>query len=617
MNLCEQIQLLQFMCPLAHLLKTTSMTALAPFVTYRFRGLLFHGLFAGLVFVLMTSTTLAQNPRSTREGNQAGNVPGDLPGGKRVSINRRVEHAFRIEPVVQRFKARRGEVIPFTFQVTSTGKTMQVDVSPVQLRQEETGIILHDEHSPPMDGVRFSTPTRFTLNAGETVELKGTVTVPLTKTNYLSFGLLVRDHGVIKENETTDAPAAATQASIRYVTQYVLRVDIETGVVDTSGMDQLVLENATIISKDGMPYVQAYVHNPSDFALECRVRSELAQSNTSGTRHRSTLDPVSLFMPARANLNDDDKYLVRMMPHARLRLEAPLETTFINGAYDLSLQVSNGRRTMKERVFQQNLMADRFRALDTKIASLGPGVTLEPAQIELGRVEGTQRMITLQVSNHSESDQQIHLVPRDHLGDPIQRLMLSKSKFEIAAGRTKTIRAMLRGKSDLSAEWGTLDVIRRDLDSPNEVASAAALPLELVHAERPALQVEAGPLQWANLTAGKGFVMELSNHGQGYAPIHAELLLGRDDGSRPHRMLDGFGRWLAPGQKRELQFFVPDDLVAGKYQVRLQVRSRENVTLKEQVVVLQITDEMLGGTNATVIPANSISAINGELESVR
>ncbi|WP_461507887.1 hypothetical protein [Rhodopirellula baltica] len=565
---------------------------------------------ACLASIVMSSLVQAQTP-----GVRTGAI--DTRDGRRVSIEQRVEQAFRIEPVVQRFKGRRGEVIPFSFTVTSTGKTMQIDVSPIQLRQEESGIILHDEHSPPMEGVKFTTPTRFTLNAGETVELKGKVTIPLAKTNYLSFGLLVRDEGMVDEPTDADAVGGQTRAAIRYVTQYVLRVDVETGLTNLSSIEQMEIEDAQVVSHEGMPYIRAYVKNPSNFALECRVRAELSHRDSADASKSRSADPVALFMPSRANLDDDEKYLVRMMPNARLRLEAPLETSLIDGQYDLNLMVSNGRRTMLERTFPQTLLVNSFRALDTRIANLGPGVTLEPAQIELGRVEGTQRMVTLEVKNNSDDDQLIHLVPRDHLGDPMSRLMLSSTKFELDAGRSKTIRALLRGVSKESSQWGTLDIIRRNLKSPNDVESATSLPLELVHQQRPQLTVAAGPLQWANLTDGNAFVIEVANEGEGYAPIQGELLLGRDDGSRPHRLLDGFGRWLAPGQKRELQFHLPAEIDAGRYQIRLTVRSRDNLSVEEQVVVLDLTDEMLQGSQHASNEAAAFSNADADPASLR
>lgn len=565
---------------------------------------------ACLASIVMSSLVQAQTP-----GVRTGAI--DTRDGRRVSIEQRVEQAFRIEPVVQRFKGRRGEVIPFSFTVTSTGKSMQIDVSPIQLRQEESGIILHDEHSPPMEGVKFTTPTRFTLNAGETVELKGKVTIPLAKTNYLSFGLLVRDEGMVDEPTDADAVGGQTRAAIRYVTQYVLRVDVETGLTNLSSIEQMEIEDAQVVSHEGMPYIRAYVKNPSNFALECRVRAELSHRDSADASKSRSADPVALFMPSRANLDDDEKYLVRMMPNARLRLQAPLETSLIDGQYDLNLMVSNGRRTMLERTFPQTLLVNSFRALDTRIANLGPGVTLEPAQIELGRVEGTQRMVTLEVKNNSDDDQLIHLVPRDHLGDPMSRLMLSSTKFELDAGRSKTIRALLRGVSKESSQWGTLDIIRRNLKSPNDVRSATSLPLELVHQQRPQLTVAAGPLQWANLTDGNAFVIEVANEGEGYAPIQGELLLGRDDGSRPHRLLDGFGRWLAPGQKRELQFHLPAEIDAGRYQIRLTVRSRDNLSVEEQVVVLDLTDEMLQGSQHASNDAAAFSNADADPASLR
>jgi len=72
---------------------------------------------------------------------------------------------------------------------------MNLKVAPVNLRQEETGVILHDESGKPSDAVKLSTPEEFRLKPGEATKIRGTVTVPIAKTNYLSFGILVQDRG--------------------------------------------------------------------------------------------------------------------------------------------------------------------------------------------------------------------------------------------------------------------------------------------------------------------------------------------------------------------------------------------------------------------------------------
>jgi hypothetical protein len=43
------------------------------------------------------------------------------------------------------------------------GKVMNLDVRPFNLRQEESGIILHDDQSDTTEDVVFTTPTQFQL----------------------------------------------------------------------------------------------------------------------------------------------------------------------------------------------------------------------------------------------------------------------------------------------------------------------------------------------------------------------------------------------------------------------------------------------------------------------
>ena len=253
--------------------------------------------------------------------------------GRRISLTRSVEPSFRVEPVVQRLQGRRGETLPFSFELASTGKVMNLDVRPVNLRQEESGIILHDDQSQTADGIVFTTPTQFQLQPGEVFKIQGEVTIPLTKTNYISFGLLVKDTGQLTKDAEDEPANGSTRAAIRFVTQYVLRVDIETGAQDIGDMDELVFDKAELIEKNGLPFVRAYLNNPTQYALESQVRGTMT-----GTDGRNT-DPVRLNMASRSELPDDSKYLVRIMPNSRLRLEAPIEGVSPLGRLQASTEV--------------------------------------------------------------------------------------------------------------------------------------------------------------------------------------------------------------------------------------------------------------------------------------
>ncbi|MEM9645668.1 MAG: hypothetical protein AAF989_11810, partial [Planctomycetota bacterium] len=221
-----------------------------------------------------SSVAFAQSPsRSGGGAGQASRATSD--SAKRVTLSKKVEPSFHIEPIVHRFEARRGAVIPFTFEIASTGKDMNVDVLPVRLRQEESGVILHDLSSPSPDEVKIDSPGTFTLRAGDKHHIEGTVTVPLARTNFLSYGILVRDKGFRGEDGAAAGEANSTMAEVNFVTQYVLRIDIETGVRDSSAMNLLKLERGELASELGMPLARVYLTNPTEFAFEFKVRGSI------------------------------------------------------------------------------------------------------------------------------------------------------------------------------------------------------------------------------------------------------------------------------------------------------------------------------------------------------
>lgn len=463
---------------------------------------------------------------------------------------------------------------------------MDVDVRPINLRQEETGIILHDEQSEPMQGVRFISPAKFQLRPGETVQIEGELTVPLNKTNYVSFGILVRDQGQISGGDNADLPAGGTRAAIRFVTQYVLRVDVETGAQDVGDMDRLRFDAGRLVERQGLPHVEAYLNNPTDFALECQVRAKLVAADGNDS------DPIRLNMPSRSELDDDGRYLIRIMPRSRLRLEGALDGGIQSGNYSLNLQLSNTRRTMVEANFPVDVDPDRFLGLESKIVTLSSGLSIQPAQMELGRIAGTERMSTLLLTNQGEQDCTVRLVPRDHAGKPMENVVLSSKKFVVKSGRSKSVRAILRGMDDSDSQWGTIEVQCDRGELMVAESAKTALALSLIHQSRPAIDLVADELQWAKLPTGNAFVLRIENQGQGYAPLYGLLKLAAQEGL-PAEMSDGFGKWLAPGESRELKFMVSPKTQPGPHQITLDVRSADDQVVVQRTLVLELTEEML------------------------
>jgi hypothetical protein len=66
-----------------------------------------------LMVALLPALSRAQDPSGST----------GAPGGPRtLTLQESLEASFNIEPVVHRLNGRRGEVLPFSFLITSTGK---------------------------------------------------------------------------------------------------------------------------------------------------------------------------------------------------------------------------------------------------------------------------------------------------------------------------------------------------------------------------------------------------------------------------------------------------------------------------------------------------------------
>ncbi|WP_250929236.1 hypothetical protein [Aporhodopirellula aestuarii] len=345
---------------------------------------------AAPLFAILGTACLATSPGVNLNAAEQTDIE---PTGKQISLSRSIEPSFHIEPVVHRFRGRRGEVIPFSFEIKSNGQFRNVTVRAVSLRQDETGVIQHDDKITPSPSVRFTSPKRFQLQPGEQTQIEGEVTVPFHKTNYVSFGILVHDNDPISDTPNASHAEAKTRASNHLVTQYVLRVDIETGAQVMADMNQLHFDHGELVAKNGVPYIHAFLTNPTDNTLECEVQAQLSADDSTTTR------PIRLNMPSRSELDDDSRYLVRIMPHSRLRLEGMVDGSLPVGDYSLNVQLSDRHRSVVQATFPTRVDSNGFRGLSVPIPTNSDDVLIEPAQMELGRVSDADPVTAAQFHN--------------------------------------------------------------------------------------------------------------------------------------------------------------------------------------------------------------------------
>ena len=531
-------------------------------------------LIASFLFTSITGLSLSQ---SAATGDKS------VTTDKTVTLTQTVEPSFHIEPIVHRFQGRRGEVIPFSFEIASTGKSMDVMVAPINLQQEESGIILHDESSTPPKHIRFTSETQFKLAPGESKRIEGEVTIPLAKSNFLSFGVLVKDRGQLTAKENDVLNPQKTTAAVRFVTQYVLRIDIDTGVQEVGEMKKLVLETGTVRSVSGMPVTRVFLFNPTDFSVECWANATIGSNAPS--QATSKAKPFHLGLPSRKDLLGDERYLVRVMPHSRVRLEAQVDALLSPGSQSIHVSLTNGRRQFVEQSFEINVQPGDFPALETQLAYVTEEISVQPAQIEIGRMSSNRRSCNLRFTNNSDETRNLKLALRDLQGGELAGIKLSDNTFEIKPGRTKTIRASLESdNSETSPQYGHVEIQLVDTTHNNQVKH---LPLSLLYSTPESSKLEYGELQSLEQDGHTSFQLQVTNRGVGFVPIDGRLQVASGN-ARALELADGYGAWLASGETRMLKFIPELPLAVGDYQLSLTVNSRDGEPAYTKTLVVPI-----------------------------
>jgi len=530
------------------------------------------------LFACLGTIALAQ-PAATADQT----IGSELP----PSLVQTVEPSFRIEPIVHRFTGRRGEIIPFEFTITSLGKPMNLKIFPVNLRQEESGIILHDQTSEPSEAVKMTSPREFRLIPGESKKISGNITIPIAKTNYLSFGILVQDQGQDPNFENIEGEKNVTKAGIRFVTQYVLRVDLETGNADPREFGKLRLQKGTILSSQGLPLVKAYLDNPTEFAFECQVRAKIKTTTAGKPR------PFFLGMPSRSELEGDDRYLIRIMPKSRLRLETLVDFPLFTGPQSLVLGLSNGRREVVGAEFSIDLSADSFPALESQLAYVGDHIAVSPSQIEIGTTRGASRMLGMKFINSSPVDQSVSLHAKNLAGEEIDGLKLSPSQFTLRAGRTKNVRVQVKSLEGITEDsLGEIRIEAHSKEGKGGVLEGGepvqqALPLVVRRAERQPPNLSLSDIQFVNHGASSAFQLVVKNEGASFIPVNADLEISDRRGRAMH-MSAGYGKWIRPGQEKKLLFLPETNLPSGEYLLSLAVKTYEDLPAETRTLEIKL-----------------------------
>lgn len=533
---------------------------------------------AGLLGFTWVGGSLAQDKSKAAEAPKAGET-------KKLVVQQSVEPSFRVEPIVHRFKGRRGEVIPFEFTLTSTNRPLDLEVMPIELRQEESGVILFDDNSPPTVEAKLLSSKAFTLEPGKSEVVKGEVTVPLVKTNYVSIGLLVKDKGQLPQYappQPGDAPK--TQAGVRFVTQYVLRCDIEVESSIEGEAEKLKLENGALRPVDGMPVATVYLNNPTDSAFEFRVRGSLSGNDDASRKGK----PFWFGMPSRANMEEPDRYLVRVLPKSRIRLEAPAALTSSAGQVNLNVAVAGARREALVANFDVTPKPGQFPALESSMARIEPEFSVSPPNILLSQGKGGKQMTTLVFANATSEPRKISFTSKSLDGEAMDQLRLPGEAIVIPPHRSQQVRVMLKTEREAKgARYGYVNVTSENNAGER---SSHELPVAVFFGPPESPRLEMGELEASIDEDRVTYQATVKNVGTGFAPITARLRC-TDESGRRAEVGAGFGRWLAPGESHVLSFTPEMKIVGGDCQAILTWQTFENQTPESRTKVFRFAED--------------------------
>ncbi len=533
------------------------------------------------LFSAIGFATLAQsNPalgQTSRENGKKGN------SGKELSVTEAFEPTFRIEPLSHNLKGRNGAIVPFEFTLESTNRNAEIEVLPIGLRQEISGMILHDSQAPQADLLKLTSPTLMTLTSNTPVKIQGLVQFPRGEAKFHSVGILVKDVGAAaKLPANNDPKKTKTQAAIRFITQYVLRIDLEVDGVRGENANVLAIEKLELVPFDGRPKLMAQIINPSDSTFEFEVRAKLRSSPSDRTARA-----IRLVMPVRESVENEGRFVGRILPKSRIRMVELLPEAIASGKYETDLEILSGEKVLAKKTHTVEVNAEDFPAQEVLIAQLGEDVQVSPAQMELSQLRGGNRRLTMLVKNNGKDSKTIEITSLDSTGLTMEAAMVQPPSFTLPPNGSRKITVTLKSQNDAtySTLYGSLHVQCRS--DRKDFSESRNIPLAIALKKSPTPELKLTSVQWDTTGKYPCFRSTVSNVGDTHHALEARLSIFDERGNRI-QIPAGFGKWLMPGQSSKLEFRSEHALSPGKYQIKCELQRGDRPIVVEQV--FEVTD---------------------------
>lgn len=498
---------------------------------------------------------------------------------REISITETFEPAFKIEPLSVQLAGRPSEIIPFEFMIESSNRASTVEIRPIGLRQEYSGQILHDENAPSTEHMRLLTSTELRLEPNSPAKIEGVIRVPHSDARHHSFGILVKDIGAVAKNKAEVRPdgTTATQANIQFITQYVLRVDLEIQGQRGENMQQLNISTVQLLPFEGRPKLQLLVENPTETTFEFELRSRLRASPSD-----RSFKSMRMVMPVRFTMENNDRYIGRILGSSKIHMVELLPEAIASGSYEADIELVSDDRVIKRATLPITVEAQDFPAQEVLIAQVGQSTQISPAQVELSQQRGGSRRVTVIVKNLGKSTNAITLKALDSNDLELSGVGIQPESFSLAPTSSRKISLSLKSQPDSAdfAIYGKLMV--QSQSSDNDFQESRSIPLAILLKKTPPAIATLSPLQWDATSRYPSFRAVIKNTSTTHLPLNARLSI-TDETGRRISIPAGFGRWLMPGESSKLEFRIDNTLPTGNYQLRCDVVQDDRPLTVEQM----------------------------------
>ncbi|MEM6688270.1 MAG: hypothetical protein AAF664_02510 [Planctomycetota bacterium] len=517
--------------------------------------------------------------------------PGRAQRGKPQRLKASGKAGFTIEPLVQQLSGQTGDVLSFSFVAASRKRDTDVEIIPVTMSQHRSGRLQFRVDAKATELMEFITPTKLRLKANENRTFEGVLRIPRDQAQgkYI-FGVLIRDLGQIDDSARNKTE---TGTRIRFVTQYLVRLEVDVSDVNDGKVRQLKLADTKIVSVDGRPQMQISLTNPTSTPLRITANCGIDSPHGHGR-----IEPFGLSLPINLNREGEGRYSILVMPQATVDLVQPIPTVIGSGRHYVRVELLDNGKAAANKRFEVDVDADDFPAQAFIVAELDNGIALEPAQLELSSARGGRRRLSVQIRNPSQSNATIRMavlpgfMPLDDTATTLEfdptagssdSVLLQPSQLVLGPGRSRKVSLTMRTSTpNHSVETLSLLIGAKIDNEPHEYIQK--LPIVLVHEQTSLEGIVLSKPQFMPVADKPMVLVDVSNPTSAHTPLVSRVLLTELRNNRVTEIQGGFNQWLLPGRTLPMRFPLNKSLDPGEYRVRCELQVAGEVVSSEQVV---------------------------------